>query len=78
MSIYERITAMCADKGISIRQLEREIGMSNGSSSRWKNGTPNGEALIKLSAYFNVSTDFILGIEEIKKITAPLQALLLK
>lgn len=67
MSIYERITAMCADKGISIRQLEREIGMSNGSSSRWKNGTPNGEALIKLSAYFNVSTDFILGIEEIKK-----------
>lgn len=67
MSVYDRIAGMCAEKGLSIRQLEREIGMGNGASSRWKVGTPNGEALMKLAAYFNVTTDYLLGIKDIEK-----------
>ena len=37
--------------------------MSSGIISKWKaGGIPNGETLMKLSKYFDVSIDYLLGI----------------
>lgn len=45
--------------------VAKEIGVSNSVCTKWKNGSiPNGETLLKLSNYFGVSIDFLLGRTE--------------
>ncbi len=42
--------------------VAKEIGVSNSVCTKWKNGSiPNGETLLKLSNYFDVSVDYLLG-----------------
>ena len=65
MDFAERITELCNKKGISVRQMERDNNIGNGTVSKWKNSAmPNGKVLLKLSEYFGVSTDYILTGEE--------------
>lgn len=42
------------------------VGMTGQAVSRWENNLtePDNESLKKLAKYFNVSTDYLLGIEE--------------
>lgn len=48
----------------------KELSIATGSVTKWKNGSiPNGETLVKLADYFNVSIDYLLGRD------APLQPL---
>ena len=40
----------------------REMGMSKGNMTNWKSGSsPSLEVLQKISEYFDVSTDYLLG-----------------
>lgn len=50
-------------KGIQQKELALEIGVSNAAVSDWENGKkdPTGERLRKLSEYFGVDQQFILG-----------------
>lgn len=48
----------------SLRQLEFLAGMASGTIKKWKDRLPTCESLIKISDYFNVSTDFLLGIDK--------------
>lgn len=46
----------------------KKLGFSNAASTHWKSGNiPNGEALIKISDFFGVSIDYLLGKTDIKK-----------
>lgn len=45
----------------SIAGLERHLGISNGTINKWDRAVPNGSNLQKVSDYFNVSTDYLLG-----------------
>lgn len=59
--IYDRIINLCKQHDIKITTLLKELKIAAGSSTNWKNDkTPNSDALIKLSKYFNVSIDYIL------------------
>lgn len=42
------------------------VGMTGQAVSRWENDLtePDNESLKKLAKYFNVSTDYLLGMEE--------------
>lgn len=62
MDFLQKITELCNARGISLRQMERENGLGNGASSKWKDATPNSKVLLKLAQYFSVSTDYLLGI----------------
>lgn len=65
MGIFERVSELCDDRKISIRKLERDNELSNGTVAKWKDGTvPNGKVLLKLSEYFGVSADYILTGEQ--------------
>ena len=64
MTLFERIEELRNSKGISQGKLERELGFSNGSISKWKNSTPNPERLKKLADYFGVSVEYIMTGEE--------------
>ncbi len=60
----ERLRGLRGEKGIGQNQLAKEIGVSNASISYWENAKqePTAEAIYKLSKYFDVSADYLLGI----------------
>lgn len=59
---YERLKGLCREKGVALTILIRELHMSSGNLSRWKNGgVPKGDTLSALAEYFGVSTDYLLG-----------------
>ncbi len=66
---YDRFKQLCDAKGISCNKAALDIGLSNATPTKWKKtgATPGGETLDKIAAYFNVSTDSLLGKEEQKK-----------
>lgn len=64
MDMYERIEFLRGKEGISQGNLEKELGFSNGSISKWKKSTPNPKRLEKLAAHFGVTSKFLLGEED--------------
>ena len=60
MAALEIIKELCEEKGVTIKKMEQDIGISANSSFKWKARTPSAENLLKLSEYFGVSTDYIL------------------
>lgn len=60
MTFYERIERLRKEKGISQGNLEKELGFSNGSYSKWKQSIPTHERLVKLADYFGVSVDYLM------------------
>ena len=64
MTMYERMEELRKLKGVSHATLEKDLGFSNGSYSKWKNSTPNPERLQKLADYFNVSLHYLMTGEE--------------
>lgn len=64
MNPYEKIQDLTNQRGISVRELEKRLGFSNGYFSKWKKVSPNSEGLQKVADYFGVSVDYLLGREE--------------
>lgn len=64
MAALEIIKELCEEKGVTIKKMEQDIGISANSSFKWKARTPSAENLLKLSEYFGVSTDYILTGEK--------------
>ena len=60
---WERFYSLCLRIGKKPNPVGKEIGLSSGIISKWKaGGIPNGETLMRLSKYFNVSVDYLLGM----------------
>lgn len=60
MSVYERIESLRKQANISQGKLEKELGFSNGSISKWKKSMPNPERLSKIAAYFGTTVEFLM------------------
>lgn len=71
MSILDRIKNLCSIKGITLTKMEKEIGLSQGASYKWKTSSPSMEVLNKLSNFFNVSIDYLTTGEEKEKPDIP-------
>lgn len=64
MTLYERIEDLRNSRHISQGKLEKELGFSNGSISKWKTSTPTPDRLQKLADYFGVSVEYIMTGKE--------------
>ena len=64
MTLVDKIRALARQRDLSLPQLEQELGLGNGTISRWRNSSPNTEKLQKIADYFNVSMDYLLGREQ--------------
>lgn len=64
MTLLDRVKKLCETRGISQGTMEKEIGLSNGASYKWKNSSPSMGVLEKLSKYFNVSVNYLMTGEE--------------
>lgn len=58
--ILANIKELCEKKNITIKQLERELEIGNGTISRWDQSSPTVENLQKVAKYFKVSLDKLL------------------
>ncbi len=68
--LNEQIKKLRTACGISQVQLAKHLGVTKQSISNWENDNiqPSIDMLIKLADYFNVSTDYMLGLDSKKTI----------
>lgn len=64
MTVYERIETLRREQKISQGKLEKQLGFSNGSISKWKNSMPTPDRLKKIADYFSVSVDYLMTGQE--------------
>jgi transcriptional regulator with XRE-family HTH domain len=66
MLFVDRVTFLVNKSGITKNKMLSELNINHNAFAKWKNPNciPNGETLSKLAAYFNVSTDYLLGIDK--------------
>lgn len=64
--LYARIIELCDQHEITITRLEKECGFSNATIKKWKDtSTPGIDKVQRIARYFDVSTDYLLGITNI-------------
>lgn len=63
---YDRFKSLCDAKGVSCKKAVMDIGLSNSIATKWKKtgATPNGETLLKIAAYFEISVEELIGDEK--------------
>lgn len=61
MSLVNRIKKLCTMKKVTVAEVERKTGISNGQIRRWDTSSPKTENVQKVADYFNVSVDYLLG-----------------
>ncbi len=68
MTIGERINALCEEKDIKQKELAEAIGVTEATMSRYINDkrTPKGESAAKMATILGVTTEYLLGITDIK------------
>lgn len=69
MDILQRIQYLLKKNNINASKMSKDIGISSGLFSQWKNGKqkPSTEKIQLIAKYFNVSTDYLLGNEQKEK-----------
>ncbi|MBQ3235882.1 MAG: helix-turn-helix transcriptional regulator [Clostridia bacterium] len=62
----DRLKELRIDKGISQLELSQGTGLSQAAIALWENGkrVPNANVVIVLAKYFNVTADYLLGLED--------------
>lgn len=66
MRIYERIKILCKENNITITGLELDLGFSRGSLSKIDNHKPSRERIDKISNYFDILPEWLMGTSEFK------------
>lgn len=64
--IANRIYELRKERCISQAKLAKEIGATQKAIDFWEKGInePKASFIIRLAKFFNVSTDYLLGLEE--------------
>ncbi len=64
--MYKRIRELREDRDLTQTQIAKYLGMSQTGYSKYETGENDipTSILIKLSAFYNTSTDYILGITD--------------
>ncbi len=69
MDVLNRILELMKEKSIKQRDLTKYLEISEQSFTEWKGGRNNSyiKYINKIADFLNVSTDYLLGKDEIKK-----------
>jgi len=60
MSLVERIRTLAKEKGTTIKALERELGIGNGTIRGWDQSSPSAVKLLAVATFLDTSTDYLL------------------
>lgn len=62
---WDQFIKLCNEHNTKPNPVAKELGISSGILTKWKSGSlPSTDALLKISEYFNVSIDYLLGRTE--------------
>ena len=67
MEIFaDKLKELRTDKKLSLKQLAKELNVSDVAIGRWEKQQriPNIIELKKIAEFFNVSADYLLGLQE--------------
>ncbi len=67
MAVFSiRLRELRQEKKLSMKQLAKKINTTDGAISNWENGVnePKISYLIRLAVFFEVSADYLLGLED--------------
>lgn len=68
---YDIVNNLCKERKITITRMSEEIGLSNAAPTSWRKGSvPKLSTLEKIAEYFDVSVDYLRGVEN-KKAPTP-------
>lgn len=60
MNFYDIITELCTQKGISPDRLCKDLGLSNATATKWKQGAePRNSTKKAIADYFMVSVEYL-------------------
>lgn len=59
--LFDRVKELCKKRGISVSDLESNVGFGKNTIYKWKTQSPKVETLQKVADYFGVTTDYLLG-----------------
>ena len=62
--LFEKVKALCKERGISIAALEAETDIGNGTIGRWRESSPKVSTLKKVANYLGCSIDELLTDSE--------------
>jgi transcriptional regulator with XRE-family HTH domain len=63
LTLFERVSELAAKHQISLKELSENLGLSQNAIYQWRTSSPKAETVAKIANYFNVSTDYLLGVE---------------
>lgn len=58
--IFSKLKKICEERGISIRLLEREAGISAGSICKWNESSPTLEKLSAVCRVLDIKIDSLI------------------
>ena len=69
MVFTEKLKMLLSEKGITWKELSETLSIGKNQFACWqeKNSLPDGKTLKKIAEYFQVSADYLLGIDIIKE-----------
>ncbi|MBS7530037.1 helix-turn-helix transcriptional regulator [Hazenella sp. IB182353] len=64
MNFPTRLRQLRKDRKVTQLELAKQVGVDNSTISKWETGVfePDASSIVKLAYYFQVSTDFLLGL----------------
>lgn len=73
MTTFERIKLLADKQGKSLQKVSEDLGLSQNYIYNMRNAkTSNADKLVLIADYFHVSVDYLLGREDIKPVTEPI------
>lgn len=64
MSLFENVKNAVDASGMTIKELERIAGLSNGSIAKWKESAPRIDNLVRVARTLNVDVNDLIGGED--------------
>lgn len=63
--VADRIKALREQKGFTQTDLSKQLGITRSSVNAWEMGisVPSTQYVVELASIFNVSTDYLLGVD---------------
>lgn len=72
---HERVVGLIQEKGISQAQFCRELEFNKNTIKGWERSDPSLESLKLVADYFNVSTDYLVGLTDKRDVVSPTKKL---
>ena len=58
--MLKKIKALCDTRGLSLSQLEKELGFGRDTISKWSTSIPRADRLKAVADYFGVTVDELM------------------